>query len=807
MSHLISDLRQGFRNLARRPAFTAAAAAALALGIGAQATIFSLVNALLLRPPMADDPARIVNVHAVSRDGSGFHAFSYGDYHDYRDDNEAFSELAAWTMKLLSLSTGDEARVAAGQMVAESYFEVFGVEPAAGRFFSADEGEGQVAVIGYGLWRRLGKEPSAVGRKIHVNNRPLTVVGVAPEGFTGAFGAVATEVWVPLSMQPLIEPDADLEHRGYVWLEMIGRLAPGVSRAEAEAFMKTRYRQLAEAYPRTHQQEGTVELGAFGTVPGQMRGGVAAFMAVLMGVVGLLLLATCVNVAGMLLSRAAERRREIAVRLAIGAGRGRLVRGLIIEALLLFLAGGAAGAAIAHGAGRLFLAFEPPLPVALDLDLGVDLRVLAFTFAVTLVAGILFALAPALQATRLDLVSSLKDERGDGPRRLFLRSAFVVAQIAVALLLLIGAGLFLRALGEAAAIDPGFDPEGIHLATVDLELHGYGEEAGRGFFGRLRERVAALPGVESASFARVVPLGLGNSTDGFNVPGHAPPADDVAHPADVNTVDIDYFATMRIPLVAGRGFEDSDRSGSPPVVVVNETLAERFWPGESPVGRAIRMGAGDAPTAEIVGVAADGKYRSLGEAPRFFIYQPFAQRYSPRMTLLVRERPGSAGVARAVRAEIRALDAHLPVADEMPLADYVGVALLPQKVASAVTGVFGVLGLLLVGIGVYGVTAFSVSRRTRELGVRVALGARGRDVLVLVLGQGVRLAVAGVAIGLAGGLAATRLLKSFLYGVAATDPWVFGGTSILLAGIVLLGSFFPALRATRVDPLTALRYE
>ncbi len=812
MHQMISDLRYGSRTLIKKPAFTAFAVLALALGIGANATIFSLVNALILRPPVARDPERIVNVHAVSRDGSGFHAFSYGDYSDYRADQAMFAELAAWTLDLLSLSTGEEARVAAGQLVSENYFDVFGVKPAAGRFFVAEEGEGlgahPVVVIGHRLWQRLGGEPSVVGSALHVNNRPLTIVGVAPEGFTGAFGGVGTDVWVPISMQPLVEPGAELDNRGYVWLEMVGRLAPGVSTSEASAFMKTRYQQLAEAHPGSHPQEGSVDLGAFGTVPGQMRGGVSTLMAILMGVVGLLLLITCVNVAGMLLSRAVERRREIAVRLAIGAGRGRLVRQLITESLLLFLLGGAAGTMIAHWAARLFLTVELPLPVPIDLSLGVDLRVLAFTLAVTLVAGILFGLAPALQATRLDVVSSLSHVGGgDGPRQVRARSAFVVAQVALALLLLICAGLFLRSLEEAATIHPGFEAEGVHLASVDLSLHGYEEEAGQDFYARLRERVVALPGVESMSFARVVPLGLGNSTVGFNVPGHQPPLDDQAHQADSNTVDVDYFRTLAIPVVRGRGFDASDRAGGPPAVVINASLAEKFWPGENPLGQQIQLGAGNAPLAEIVGVVGDAKYRTLGEDPRFFIYRPFAQSYSPRMTIHLRQRDGAAGMPQALREQIRTLDRHLPVAGEIPLADSISVSLLPQRVASSVTAIFGVLGLLLVAIGVYGVTAFAVSQRRRELGVRVALGARTLDVLTLVLRQGLRLAAGGVVLGLAGALALTRVLTSLLYGVSATDPWVFGGMSVVLGSIVLGGSLIPAWRAARTDPLRALRYE
>ena len=788
---LQQDLRYGARALAKKPAFTLVAVLALALGIGANATIFSLVNALLLRSPVANQPERLVNLHVVSRDGSGFHNFSFLDIVDYREQNPVFEELAAWSISMVSLSTGDEASVAVGQIVSENYFNVFGLPPALGRFFLPEEGQGDgahpVAVIGHDLWQKLGGEASVLDHVLHINNQPFAIVGVAPKGFTGAFGAIDTEIFVPLTMHALIQPDANMEIRGSHWLEAVGRLAPDVSKEEAKAFLNTRYRQIADANP-DQRREGGIELGEFGTVPGQMRGGVGAFMAILMGMVGLLLLITCVNVAGMLLSRAAGRRREIAVRLAMGAGRGRLVRQLITESLMLFALGGIAGTLIAHWAVRLFLAIKLPLPVPLALELGVDPRVLAFTLGITLATGLLFGLAPALQATRVDLVSSLKDEGGqDGSGRLRLRNVFVVAQVAVALLLLIGAGLFLRSLSEAAHIDPGFDAEGVHLATLDLSLHGYGEDAGVSFYNRLVERVGVLPGVQSVSLGRVVPLGLSNSDLGFNVPGHEPPAGDNAHVADVNVVDETYFKTMGISILAGREFSGAERAGAPLAVVINSTLARHFWPEDNPIGEHIQLGTGTAPLAEIVGIAADGKYRTLGEEPRFYIYRSFAQRYEPRMKLHVRTTAGSADVPRAIRTEIRALDPNLPVAEEMSLEDYISVSMLPQRIASTVTGILGVLGLLLVSTGVYGVTAFAVSQRTREFGVRMALGAKGQDVLSLVLGQGLRLAAVGVALGLVGAFAVTRVLSSLLYGVSATDPWIFGGMSLVLVGIVLLG--------------------
>jgi predicted permease len=696
-----------------------------------------------------------------------------------------------------------------GQIVSENYFEVFGLPPAAGRFFAPDESVGAppVAVISHALWQSLGGTEAVLGQHLRVNNHVLSVIGVAAAGFRGPMGAVATEVWLPLALQPMVAPDGDLDQRGFSWLEVVGRLATGVSREQAAASLAARHQQLASAYPDLLSPEGSVMLDAFGTVPGQMRGGVGAFVAILMGLVGLLLLITCINVAGMLLARAIERRREMAMRLAIGAGRGRLVRQLVTESLLLFLLGGVAGTLLAHGAVRLFLAVDLPLPVPLALDISIDPRVLVFTLAVTLGTGILFGLTPALQSTRLDLISTLREEgSGDSPRRLRLRGAFVVAQVATSLVLLIAAGLLIRSFQHAAAIDPGFDPEGVHLATLDLSLHGYDEAAGQDFYRRLGTRLRALPGVEAASLAKVVPLNLSNSTTGFNVPAHQPPPDEVAYPADTNTIDVVYFRTMGIALVSGRGFAPRDQTSGQGVVVINQHLADHFWPGRSAVGQSIQLGGPESPAVEVVGVAPVGKYRTLGEDPRFFIYRPLSQRYAPRMTVHLRGQAGIEGLPQALRHEIRALDPHLPVASAMTLDEAIRVALLPQRVASIATTSFGLLGLLLAGIGIYGVSAFSINQRTRELGVRMAVGARGRDLLTLVMRQGVRLASVGIAIGLLAAWALTRLGQGLLHGISATDPWIFGAMALAMTGVVILGNLVPALRAARIDPLRALRH-
>lgn len=805
---MLRDVRCGLRTLAKKPTFTVVAVAVLALGIGANTTIFSLANALLLEQILADEPDRLVTIHGVYEDGSSDHAFSYPDYQAFRDDNPVFSEMVAWTNMPVSLSFDGEARFSLSQMVGARFFDVFGVEPEAGRYFlPEDDSESRsVAVISYPLWRKLVDPTksddaggSVVGSTITVNTFPFTVIGVAPEGFSGSFGGAVPDLWVPFGSQPLLSPDSELQNREYVSFEMTGRLAPGVDHEEAAAFMATRARQIDAG--RETVRTG-VELAPIGILPVAARAPATGFMAVLLTLVGLILAITSVNVAGMLLARAVERRREIAVRLAIGAGRARLVRQLVTESFLLFAAGGVLGTALAHWASQLFLLIKLPIPVTLDLALGVDTQVLIFTLAVTLAVGLFFGLLPALQATRVDLVSSLKEGGNDQGGRLGWRRAFVIAQVAGALVLLIAAGLFLRALQKAVTLDPGFNTNGVRSASVDLSLHNYSESAGQTFYADLMTRLRQRPGVDAAGLVRIIPLGQSSSSSSFEVPGAEPPPDDRAWIADANVVDPGYFETLQIPMVAGRAFTNADSADGNAAVIVNQALADRFWPEGDAVGRTMTTSGKER---RVVGVAANGKYRTLGEDQRLAFYLPLAQRYSGDMTIIVRGEDNTTAIA--LREEIAALDAHLPTMGNQPYSETIGFSLLPQRLASIIAALFGGLGLVLVTLGIYGVVAFMVSQRTREIGVRVALGADRTDILRLVLGQGLGMAIIGSVVGLAVAFGLTRLLSSLLYGVSATDTLVFAGTTLLVMGVAVLGSLVPAWRATRIEVLRALRYE
>ncbi|MBA3240609.1 MAG: ABC transporter permease, partial [Acidobacteria bacterium] len=600
METLWQDLRYAVRTLRQRPGFTLVAVVTLAIGIGANTAIFSLVNAILLRPLPVKDPARLVNVHSTSPDGSSFHTFSYPDYVDFRERSGVFEDLLAYTVETYSLNTGEQSERVFGMVTTGNTFDVLGVRPALGRFFTPDEDRPSnpalVAVLGHGYWqRRFGGDASLVGRTLALNGQQFNVVGIAPPKFTGVRVGLAPDIYVPMWSQTLTREGASrwLNDRGGGSLEIVGRLKDGVSVETAQGSLAAMARQFEEQYPESHRGEG-VEVRRTGTGLGQFETPVVGFMSVLMAVVGFVLLIACANVAGMSLARSATRRRELAIRLALGARRGRLVRQLLTESVLLFLLGGAAGLLLAVWLTDLLLSFKPPTPFSIELDLGLDARVLAFTFLTSLVTGAVFGLAPALQASRPDVVTALKGEvsSGGGSKRSRLLNAFVVGQVAVSLVLLVSTGLFLRSLQNARHLDPGFDPEGVQTVGFDVRIQGYDEAKGQRFYEDLVERAAAAPGALSASLVQNITLGGGNMETRIAVEGHEPPDGRPSFHADFNVVTPDYFKTLGIPVLRGRDFGASDREGAPRVAVVNETMARRFWPGEDALGKRFRLGSG-----------------------------------------------------------------------------------------------------------------------------------------------------------------------------------------------------------------------
>ena len=825
MRTLWQDIKFGARALRKSPGFTLVAVVSLAVGIGANTTIFSLVNAALLRPlPGVAEESRVVDVSRTTREGDSFSQMSYPDYEYFRDHARSFKGLAAYTFLPVDVTAGGEAQRAHGLLISSNYFDVLGARPARGRFFLPEEdraGAPPAAVISHTLWRaRMGAAEDAVGKQIALNGKQFTIVGVAPEGFKSPFIYLSPDVFVPLHTQSEAMPGRDmLSDRSAGWLGVRGRLNDDASIEQAGAELNVLAGQLQSEFAEDERGMGA-SVRPVGHVPGEVRSAVVGFMATLSVVVGLVLLVACANVAGMLLARSSSRRREMAIRAAMGATRVRVIRQLLTESLLLFLCGGSLGVLLAVWMNDLVLAFRPTGSLSVAFELNVDWRVLAYTLGVSLLTGVVFGLAPALTASKPDLVPALKDAAPTATRtRARLRGAFVVGQIAISLVLLVAAALCVQSLRNAAQIETGFDPEGVWVASVDLSLQNYDEARGREFFRRLKERVASEPGVEAAAFARSVQLSGLQFNSTVRIEGHEPAEGEPPLNVFTNWVDEDYMRALRVPLLAGRGVTESDDEKAARVVVVNETMAKRYFGGAaSAIGKRFTVTGRPRPgdrtprtdaQVEIVGVARDGRYYTLGEEPQAYMYLPAAQDYRGMATLhmrVARDADAPALVA-ALRREARALDPNLPLVNVQPMTEAVGFSLIPLRLAASVVGGLGLVGLLLAALGVYGVVAYTVGARTKEIGIRVALGAQAADILRLVMRQGFVLVVVGLALGFAGAFALTRYLASLLYGVSTSDPLAFSAGAVLLALAALLASYLPARRATRVDPTVALRHE
>jgi len=809
---LVHDLKFSGRMLRKSPVITAVAIIVIALGTGAVSTIFSIANAIVLRPLPAVERASDLVVLERLKPAGGTISASY-PYFRHLSSNARTMNVAAWSAIPLTVSTGGPAVAPLGNIVSAHYFDVLGVKPALGRFFTGDEvrvpDAYPVVVIGYGFWQRqLNGDSAAVGRMILVNGSRFTIVGVAPPRFTGVYPVLRTDVWTPLMMLAELRDRGRLENPGSAWLELIARVAPGRSRAEARAeaaALTKRFATATTGEPNDWKSFSGTQLSSASGLPPDATGAVLSFFAVLLVIAGLVLLIASVNVASMLLARAVVRRREIAVRLALGAARGRLIRQLLTESVTLFVLGGAAGTLVAVWGTRLLERIQLPIELPLAIDVAPDARTLAFTLVVALLTGIVFGLAPALQAWRLDLSVALRgDGAGSGRSRSRLRNGLVVGQVAMSLVLLSASGLFVRALDRGHRVDPGFDVSNVVTTALDVGIAGYDETRGRAFYRALVDRVASLPGVTAAGYARLLPLSMTNSGTDISIDGVAPAGGRPGAPflVAVDEIDEGYLDVTRMPLVSGRGIRRTDDANAARIAVVNQSFANRYWPGKSAVGRPLHL---DTSVVTVVGVARDAKFNRLDRPPEPFMFLPIAQRWRASTNLVVRTSGDPTAIFAAIRREVRALDPNLPVPLVTTLERSTSVMLLPQRVAVAVTGVLGLIGLLLAAVGLYGVLSFSTAQRSSEIGIRLALGAVARDVVRLVVGEGMRLVGIGMALGLALALLATRALRPFLFGVSPVDAVTFAIIGATLAGVALLASYLPARRAAAADPAVSLR--
>jgi predicted permease len=817
---MLKDISYGFRMLMKNPAVTMVAVITLALGIGANTAIFSGVNAFLMRPLPVPRPDEMIRPMEVAEDGELTDELSYPDFLDYRAQSNSFVGLAAEDMVPVAIDTENQNDVVWGQVVSANYFDVAQIKPILGRTFATDEdktiGASPVLVISHNLWRnRFGGDPNIVGKTARVNNRQYEIIGVAPESFTGTKFALALDFWTPISMAEEIRRSPKLlEDRDSHWLNVIGRLKPEVSLQQASAELSGISNRINQAYPneRASGTQATVMTetdGRFEDMGSMFKSGGAIALAI----VGLILLIACANVANLMLARAAARRKEIGIRLALGANRARLIRQLLTESLLLSVLGGGLGLLLAVWVTDLMQGFVPILEYTIVKDFfALDSRALLFTLVVSLATGLIFGLAPAWQSSNPDVVPVLKGLQETQHRGRFgkvtLRNGLVVAQVALSLVVLVCGGLFIKSFRRAQTMDPGFNnPNGL-IVSLNPSLVGYDDEQSRNFYRQLLDRTRSLPGVEAAGVARLMPLGDSSNSNGpILKEGETLPRGSAGRTIMTNVIGPGFFKTMQIPFVEGRDFDDRDQLKTQRVVVINQKMAEMLWPGESAVGKRIFIGSDSRDAMEVIGVVKTGKYRSLAEDPKPFFYYTMGQRRPSGMALVIRSNTDPRGLIGAIRSEVQALDRRVPVYAVKTMTDHMTYALWAPNMAASFSLAFGLLAVLLSAVGLYSVMAYVVSQRTREVGIRMALGADRSHVLKMITKQGMWLAGVGVGIGLLLALALVRLLSSLLIGVSGYDPLIFVVVPVLLAVVAFVACFLPARRATKVNPLVALRYE
>jgi predicted permease len=820
MSSFWQDVRYSLRMIAKAPGYAAIAILTLALGIGANTTIFSWINSTLLNPiPGLASPNEVVSL-SLGRGTDNPFPFTYPDFEMVRNGQQSFTGLTGCNPTPLSLTGKGKPERIWGSVASANYFDVLGVRPILGRGFLPAEDEkpggAPVVVISYRLWQtHFGANPDVVGQTIEINQRPYTIIGVAPAVFQGSQTGLRSELWLPVMMVDQLEPRTDLLHdHRYFWFVVLGRLKPGVKPEQAQEEMTVLLKREVKNYPEEHRGHDSVTVSPLWRSPLGANQFLSVLLPMLMTIAGLVLLLACANVANLMLVRSVARRREIAIRLSMGASRWRLVRQLLVESLILALAGGVIALLITFWSAGTFMKFVPKTDFPISLGMRVDHTVLLATMVISVLTGVIFGILPALRASNEAPIAVLKEDTGSasgGMRKARLASALVVAQISLSLLLLICAGLFIRSFMSAQQINPGFNPHNVLIASYDLFTSGYSDASGTEFDRQLQAKLEALPGIQSVTISNRVPLGFGGGSTAVNPVGYVPQANESME-TQVAMITPNYFHTMQIPLVEGRDFTPQDAKSSQRVVIVSQTFVNRYWPNQEALGKQLNSDL----THEwftVVGVARDSKVNGLNEKPTPFVYLP--QYQVPRsehpggstMIVIARTTGDPLAMGKTVEQAFRDLNADLGVFDITTLDLREQIASFGQRVAGTFVGAFGLLALVLAAVGIYGVTAYTTRQRTHEIGIRMTLGASKKDVLRLVLGHGLRLTLIGVILGLAASFALTRFLSSLLLGVTSTDALTFSGVALLLCAVALFACFIPARRAMRVDPMVALRYE
>ncbi len=814
MTSFWQDVRYSLRVIAKAPGFAALAILTLALGIGANTTIFSWINASLLNPiPGLASPSEVVSL-TQGKPGDNPLGFSYPDLEAIRDGQQSFTGIAACMFAPMSLTGKGKPERLWGMVASANYFDVLGVQPILGRGFlpSEDEKPGgvPVAVISYRLWQtHFGENPNVVGQQIEINQNPYTIVGVTPPAFQGSVTGLRMEIWIPIMMEGQLMPGGDLLHDHHnFWLFAYGRLKPGVVLEQAQGEMTVLLKREVKNYPEEHKGHDMVTVYPLWRNPFSFNYFFSTLLPMLMAIAGLVLLLACANVANLMLVRSVGRRREIAIRMSLGASRWRLVRQLLVESLMLALAGGAIAMLITLWTAGTLMKFLPAIDFPFSLIVRADRTVLLATLVISVLTGAIFGILPALRASSIAPIAVLKEDTGSasgGLRKARLASGLVVAQISLSLLLLVCAGLFIRSVMRAQQINPGFNAHNVLIASYDLFTAGYSDEKGTEFDRQLVAKLEALPGIQSVALSSRLPLLLSPDSTSVKPEGYVSQANESME-TSMAIITPNYFRTMQIPIVKGRDFTPQDTKSSQRVVIVNEAFVNRYWPHQEALGKQLNSGL----THEwftVVGVARQSKVGTLIEKPTPFVYWPLSQVYQASMIIHARVAGDPLTFGKTVEKTIHELNAGLVVFDVNSLEVSEQTNSFPQRIAGTFVGAFGLLALVLAAVGIYGVTAYTTRQRTHEIGIRMALGASKDDILRLVIGHGFRLTFLGVGLGLAASFALTRFLASLLLGVTSTDALTFSSVTILLCAVTLLACFIPARRAMRLDPMVALRYE